>query len=104
MRAFIYPLILLFFLTVVAGCTGCASSQPIDVELAEQGRENALATNAAMTELVDLLDQAKGETPDADWTEDWSEGRRESYLLQARANEAIAEKILERAKDANKGD
>jgi hypothetical protein len=93
--------ILCMMLAVACLVTGCVSSRPIDVELAEQNQENIDSTNVGTAELVDLLDEAKAETPDAAWTVKWDEGAKTSHALQAAANVKVAAKVLERAKKNN---
>lgn len=92
---------LLLILTTTLLLAGCISSRPVDVELAEQGLENAEATNEGTAEMAGLLDEAKAENPDAEWAEKWDEGVKTSHALQAAANVKIAQKILDRAKKYN---
>lgn len=96
--------ILFLLLAMASLVTGCASSRPIDVELAEQNNVNIETTNAGTVELIDLLDEAKAETPDATWVQKWDEGAKLSHGLQADANVKIAAKVLERAKKRNPED
>ena len=96
--------ILLVLLAAVSLITGCTSSRPIDVELAEQNNVNIETTNAGTIELIELLDEAKAETPEAAWVVKWDDGARASHTLQASANVKIAAKVLERAKKRNPED
>jgi hypothetical protein len=90
-------LLVLPALLLVAAC----SSTPIDVQLAEQNLENIETTNEGTVELMDLLDAAKAENPDAEWTSLWSGPMRDSHELQMAANKQLAETILKRSREAN---
>lgn len=94
---------ILIVATLVSGLffAGCASSQPIDVDLAEQNEVNIMTTNTGTVELLDMLDTAKEASPEADWTKEWSLGRRISHELQMEANTEVASKVTERAKKYN---
>lgn len=96
--------ILCMLLAVACLVTGCVSSRPIDVELAEQNQVNITTTNTGTAELVELLDEAKAETPEAEWTQKWDEGAKTSHALQAAANVKVAAKVLDRAKKNNPED
>ena len=93
--------ILCMMLAVACLVTGCVSSRPIDVELAEQNQINIDTTNEGTAELIELLDEAKAATPNEPWVEKWDEGAKVSHALQAAANVKTAAKVLERAKKNN---
>lgn len=96
MKKFVLVVPLVLFIT---GCSLFQSSEPIDVELANQLVHNAELMQKDMTTMADTLDAAKAGT--TGWDANWSSIERASILLVAGANLEVAKEAQANAKAKN---